>query len=330
MSLFIVDAAGDLEQRTYGLIGNFGIALLSTVAGILGRILLQSAGPLAAGNPPPALAADGLDRKELEELRRQIRYATDAFRHFTRVTTEQTSENRLQVMRQVEDSIKQMNQQAKAAITETQATWNKAVLKIHSDNNELLGQVDQDLRSAFGRASTAWLELAQSAEVASSDTRKRLELLTKETSSMLQTMSAINQAFGPLSEGLVKVTGKVEQLGETAATAVKGLEARGNELVKAHEALTKGAQQFQKDSLQAYEDAVLQFMKTAHEGLSKEMNAWTTAVQDFAAAAAAQQQISERNSENTQRLLGALSASSSKRRPMAKRPIKRRVPSRHK
>ena len=41
IALFILSPGGDIDERTNTLIGNFGIALISTVFGILGRILLQ-------------------------------------------------------------------------------------------------------------------------------------------------------------------------------------------------------------------------------------------------------------------------------------------------
>ena len=60
--LFLIDEAdADLADRTYELIGSFGIALLSTVAGILGRIILQGTEneeqQFSGGEPGPDVRA---------------------------------------------------------------------------------------------------------------------------------------------------------------------------------------------------------------------------------------------------------------------------------
>ena len=58
VSLFTLPDAGDVQARVDALIGYFGIALLSTVAGILGRILLQDS--FGEGLGPTSTGTEGL------------------------------------------------------------------------------------------------------------------------------------------------------------------------------------------------------------------------------------------------------------------------------
>lgn len=53
ITLFLIDVGDtDIKARTYNLIGSFGIALISTFVGILGRILLLPKVDLVSGLPP--------------------------------------------------------------------------------------------------------------------------------------------------------------------------------------------------------------------------------------------------------------------------------------
>ena len=105
--LFVLDAGGTVDERAYELIGNFSVALVSTVAGILARILLHSGltelGPASrTGEDDFAMGSDitgpGMRdetaalRSDLARLRSALREATDAFSHFNRVTAIQSEE----------------------------------------------------------------------------------------------------------------------------------------------------------------------------------------------------------------------------------------------
>lgn len=325
LNLFIFDSAGDLEERTYDLIGNFGIALFSTVAGILGRILLQGATTKAVEEPAPVPEPTTATNRELEELRRQIRGATDAFRHFTRVTTEQATENKSHVNRDVQQSIERMTAQAQAAIANVQTAWNQAVQQVQSNNTELAIQVDQELKSATTRASNAWLEIAHSAESASTRNRERLKELTREMTSMTEAMNAISRALAPMSQGLAAVTSEVKSLGATAVSATAELDAQAKDLVQAHIVLINRAQEGQKESLRAYQDAVLQFLRDANEEMAKEIANWKAVAKDLSALAEAQQRRSERDSKRVYRLFAEPIAGTNRRRPKVKRTFKRRL-----
>ena len=122
--LFLIDEAdADLADRTYELIGSFGIALLSTVAGILGRIILQgtengeqrSSGgesdldARAPWSPAPRSPVVPTRREDLElarlarRLRAELRGASDAFSHYNRMTLLQAEDTKRHAQRVVEE-----------------------------------------------------------------------------------------------------------------------------------------------------------------------------------------------------------------------------------
>ncbi|MXV78452.1 hypothetical protein F4001_08870 [Candidatus Poribacteria bacterium] len=91
IQLFVLDAEGEVAERAYQLIGNFGIALVSTVAGIVARILLHSGiaehdQTSAPGEDASGFLGDTALRDDLRKMRAVLRSATDAFSHFNRVT----------------------------------------------------------------------------------------------------------------------------------------------------------------------------------------------------------------------------------------------------
>ncbi|MYJ74082.1 MAG: hypothetical protein F4089_02820, partial [Gammaproteobacteria bacterium] len=110
--LFVWNPGEELEARTHGLIGNFGIALFSTVAGIVGRILLQDRSreppgeevvdedPTTGQGEP--LRGTGLGDEALHAefaesmraLRDELREARNAFSHFTRMTLTQADQTK--------------------------------------------------------------------------------------------------------------------------------------------------------------------------------------------------------------------------------------------
>ena len=92
IQLFVLNAEGEVDERAYQLIGNFGIALVSTVAGIVARILLHSG--IADHNQDSygqeedvsGWSGENTLGDELRRMRTVLRSATDAFSHFNRVT----------------------------------------------------------------------------------------------------------------------------------------------------------------------------------------------------------------------------------------------------
>ncbi len=305
--LFILNPDEDLERRTYTLIGNFGIGLLSTVAGILGRILAQS---LADGTPrppdEPAVPADD-DTEEvgfdLMALRRELRDATDAFGHFTRITLNQAEQTKVHTERLIQDFNENMAASAKQEFEHTVAAWRQI-----SDMMTPLRRELQETADAFGRYART---TQHQAEQTKTDMEHLFQALEKRIAEVLKHTASADHSLVTFATSVEAVELKVRTLGETAASAATGLDERAMEIVKAHNALAQGAKQYQEIGLQTYQDAVSKFMNTAHEQLSSELGVWLAAIESLTAAGQAQQKMSERSVEEGRRLIEKMSAEAS-------------------
>ena len=163
IQLFVMDPGSAVDERAYELIGNFGVALLSTVAGILARILLHSGitergleseaevhglsfrSDIAAGDLPTGTLAL---RDDLAELRRVLREATDAFSHFNRVTATQSEEAMAHT-----DSV--MRGFTEGMVSAVSAQLDQATAKMQSATETLRSQSD-GLTSHFERVVSAF------------------------------------------------------------------------------------------------------------------------------------------------------------------------------
>lgn len=310
--LFIFNPDEDLERRTYTLIGNFGIGLLSTVAGIFGRILAQS---LADGAPrppdePAAPAGDNTTGDGTEEvgfdliaLRRELRDATNAFGHFTRITLNQAEQTKVHTERLIQDFNENMAASAKQEFEHTVAAWRQI-----SDVMTPLRRELQETADAFGRHART---TQQQAEQTKTNMEHLFQALEKQIAELLKHMASADHSLVTFATSVEAVDLKVQTLGETATSAATGLDERAVEIVNAHNALAQGAKQYQEIGLQTYQDAVSKFMNTAHEQLSSELGVWLAAIEALTAAGQAQQKMSERSVEEGRRLIEKMSAEAS-------------------
>jgi len=185
VQLFVLDTQEDVNQRANELIGNFSVALFSTVAGIFARILFQShkntttkSAEKAIETPDPApvpVSASGLMidadvsalREELSRLRLMLREASDAFLHFTRISSEQ-SENVVEhtgsmMQKQSEDlskatihQLEQMNLNLKSVANMFEAEMEKLSNQSTKLIDEFLKHMSADARQGIADTSKAW------------------------------------------------------------------------------------------------------------------------------------------------------------------------------
>ena len=177
--LFLFSVDGSVERRAYDLIGNFGIALVSTVAGIFGRILLQSAGedqvadasgqmPVATvsgSDGPRTVLAVGAETAlaDVMALRLEVRQATDALSHFTRMTTTQSQ----QTIKHTETLMRQFNGEmavaANRGLRDVARAWQGTAQAMYADAEKHARRLD-DLTVQFNKrmteAATSGLEEA--------------------------------------------------------------------------------------------------------------------------------------------------------------------------
>ena len=309
----------DLRQRTHALIGNFGIALFSTVTGILGRILLQSLndekdgerGKRPVGEHLPSVSAS------VTALRQELRESTDAFSHFTRVTQSQAEQVKVHSERLIREFNDRMSTVAERGLADVMTSWRKSVEAIAADSENLAKHIDNKMSEATTRAETAWRGLAQDIAAVSESARLRLATDAAEMARMLEQLAAANQALGSLAAGLEVAERSTRSLGTTATNTAARLDDRATEIVAAYNALVHGAKEFQEVGLEKYREAISEFMEVARTQLAQEGAKWlesATAITESAEArldqakddAEAVKRLGERISEESERSLAVV------------------------
>ena len=126
----------NLSERTDELIGSFGVALISTVVGILGRVILLSMKDSAAGQQLESAqgASDGTSSSVsgdmvdvnlamlARRLRAEMRDAADAFSHYSRMTTLQAESTREYAKQTAKEFSKELEIIAKDFVIQSENT----------------------------------------------------------------------------------------------------------------------------------------------------------------------------------------------------------------
>lgn len=274
LQLFVFQPEGDdLRQRTHDLIGNFGIALISTIAGILGRILLQS----LSDDKAPARPEDDVQVENVPPsvsdsvmaLRRTLREATDAFSHFTRVTQNQAEQTKAHSEVLIRDFNEKMSTEAERGLSEVMMAWRESTKAIIATTNDLVKQFDKDLSEATGRAEAAWSSLAEEATRTSESTRLQLASDATEISTILEGLATTNRVLTPLVNTLVVAESRTKSLGETADRVATTLDGRAAEIVNACNTLAQGATNLQQEGLAELKKAIASFTRDARAQLEQ-------------------------------------------------------------
>ena len=235
VSLFIFGSNDDLEQRVHVLVGNFGIALSSTVVGILGRIVMQSIGdaprtlaPLEVKEKVNALESGRVEIVESVEsavgeammLRRQIREATEAFSHFTRMTLNQAEQTKVHtdaLLREFSEHIDQLAKHGRAealrGLSETTEAWQKAAEGIGTESEKLLDSANQHIKATATQIEHNWSTVAERVDSASDIARRRLEEAVEGFLPLIENMSALNHSAEDMVERFGEAGKQVQGFG---------------------------------------------------------------------------------------------------------------------
>ena len=283
LQLFVFQPEGDdLKQRTHDLIGNFGIALISTIAGILGRILLQSlSDEKALDRQPDDVQFEALPPSVSDSvmaLRRTLREATDAFSHFTRVTQNQAEQAKAHSEILIGQFNDRMSDESKRGLSEVMAMWRKSTEAIAAASNDLRKHLDQEVASATARTETAWRGLAEELTTVSESARLQLASDATEISTILNRVAAASEALNSLAAGLAAAERGTRSLGATATEAAASVDSRSVEIADAYKALAQGARDIHETGLAEYRDATASFMKVARDQLEQEGAKWLNSV----------------------------------------------------
>ena len=237
-------------ERTQQLIGNFGIALVSTVVGILVRVVLlgldskvgESDEP-APDDPAPAGEATqptlpvpsetpvyvvaGADMgDDLIALRDQVRQARDALSHFTRVTLAQANQTKSHSERLIDEFNERVDSMAVnrlRALDTVESSWTSGTRQVQDQIETLIAEADRRLAEALERADRAWRQLASHAEQASATARRRAEVADEQNAAMLENVAAAGQSLESLSAGATGASQSISALDNAAGSASSSL-----------------------------------------------------------------------------------------------------------
>ena len=318
VTLFLTEARHSSE-RIEQLVGNFGIALVSTVAGILGRIVLQSREPAPASAPSgnrggqeqsatdAARQAEQEALAQLPELRRQLREATDAFAHFTRVTLDHGNH----VKAHTEELAREFNSQLEALsakhLASTATAWQEAAASMAEAASTMLGRIDEQTAKTLAQVEAAWEGLAAKSSATGEAARQRLAEDAEQMTALLQHLATANRALESLVASAESAHGSVAKLGEETAQAASRTSEQTVAATRALEALANGAKRIQATTAQALEDTAA---KTAalRESLTGTAQLWQSATENFAAATGAERERQAAIADDARKSLDELAA----------------------
>lgn len=217
--LFVLESG---SERVEELIGNFSVALVSTVFGILARILFYSRvieaepeemEPLFSFDETRAL------RDQLETLRRRLREATDAFGHFNRVTADRAQES----VAYVDTMMRKYDESMVKAVSEhlDQATVTlKLTTKTLLDRSDALTRhfegVIADFNSQLTARAQQGMEVTgaiwqKAAEEMQADGRQRIEQLYGDINRVVSTTEGAWSQMAALGQRISSVGDEVEK-----------------------------------------------------------------------------------------------------------------------
>ena len=289
VQLFLLQQDDDeLRRRTRELIGNFGIALTSTVAGILGRILLQSlSDETDDGQPdtevreaPPSVS------DSVMALRRRLRESTDAFSHFTRVTQSQAEQVKVHSEHLIREFNTRMSTEAERGLSEVMASWRKSVESIATESNQIAKRIEKEAAEATTRTEAAWQDLAKEMLATSESARGQLRSVVNETSALLTRLTDANQALNSLVDGLKAADKGTQSLAASASEATVRLDDLAGE-IKASKSLATSTKEFLEQGLTRHKESVTTFTKSAEDQLERDGARWlesVTAITELAEA----------------------------------------------
>ena len=226
-----------LDERTYVLIGNFGIALLSTIAGILGRLILHDGseerrisneipktGSLPTSRPgastasprPPSRTGPGFGERDLgpdllvRRLRAEIRDAIDVVGHFNRMTAHQAADTKRHAKRMVGEFTR----------------------KLETDTQDIVARTGDDYRN-----------LMEQARAAGGAVRERITGVVDGLGPVLEQFSSVSRLLSGFSAHVEQVRRSMDVFGESAKAAATRLDEGISGISEVHEALARTARE---------------------------------------------------------------------------------------
>ncbi|MCY4657426.1 MAG: hypothetical protein OXC80_11515 [Gammaproteobacteria bacterium] len=215
VALFLVDPNVASEQKIDELVGSFGIALSSTICGIIGRIVLHNSqkddkddsatkqAPPATGIGQEQVPSFSLD--EARQLRRQLREARDAMSHFTRTTVAQAYHTREHTEQFVADFTETLKHHAQQGREQTQQAlenvvnhWRTASQVISEHIEKIVLDSHTQTLEAIQNIQRNWAEVA--------------DQISAKTATTAEQFDVLNQRFEPLHVSLNALESSIQTI----------------------------------------------------------------------------------------------------------------------
>lgn len=265
LQLFVLDTQADVNDRANELIGNFSVALFSTVAGIFARILFQSHQrelwvrsaekveehdgeifPIEANGNALAIDADVRElREELTRLRLVLREASDAFLHFSRISSEQSEtvvvHTGSMMQRQSEDlnkatihQLEQMNFSLKSVADAFQTEMNTLSNHCTDVIDGFLRHMSTEANQGIADTSKAWNEAVVKMKV---EGERQIEAIYGNINALLQSTEQIWSKMDRLSESVGESVAGMREHTESLQAMVRDSANAGGEMKRLLESM---------------------------------------------------------------------------------------------
>ena len=265
VQLFVLDTQEDVNQRANELIGNFSVALFSTVAGIFARILFQ--GHQRASRKQPARNAERSEkqvvpaesgslvfdadvrelREELARLRLVLREASDAFLHFSRISSEQSetvvAHTGSMMQRQSEDlhdsaiqQLEKMNLSLKSMAEVFQSEMEKLSRNFIDVIDEFQNHMLAETRQGILDTSKAWNDAAVEMK---SEGERQIKAVYGDINALLQSTEQTWTQMAALSESIGKSVGGMQGNVDTLQEMVRDSAGAASEMKLLFESLNR-------------------------------------------------------------------------------------------
>lgn len=221
VALFLVDPGGDSSEKIDELVGSFGIALSSTLFGIIGRIYLHNLQKDEEDDSPTkqtpqasqALPAPEKEQEQLpafsldeaRQLRRQLREARDAMSHFTRTTLAQANQTRVHTEQFVAEFTETLERHAERGREQTQQSLDNVVNHWRTASQVITGHIERLVHESHTKALEAIQDVQQNwAEVAVQ--------ISAKTATTAEQFDVLNQRFEPLQVSLNALESSIQTI----------------------------------------------------------------------------------------------------------------------
>ncbi len=222
IALFIVGSGDRFDLRVHGLVGNFGIALTSTIFGILARIFLQSS-QQSISLTDESSSEPQEDAADVVVLRRKVKEATDAMTHFTRMTLTQAEQTKSHTDLLLSDFTQhitkvssQGREQAVLALDETKSEWLQLAIEFRRDSKDLLQALNKHIEETAETIKYEWTSVAKQMEIASGSAVKCTSEIAERIQPLLSRLSTLENSLKSFDGSLSNTTRRFNELTDSA------------------------------------------------------------------------------------------------------------------